>query len=275
MGRAVVRRQKYNSGNETTTDKEVFLLDKNGNTAVENLLIRSGHGYSNGAFAISYDGTNAPKFAFNNLNFLLPTAYTASGASNETLATREYIQNAALRFNNYTHGTQFRVGTVSGQPPELVDRWTKNNNASIPGYYIFNAGDDFVFLAGGGINDSGYGILGTGDKGNEPIYVAQFDTTNGESWGTKGVNDIANAKKYITLLDANGYTKLGRLYVGSQDLQGNLVEINDGAIIAPKFSLGSGGNNLVYYNTTNVYGLGINLAGEASDSKRGIFVDRE
>ena len=275
MGRAVVRRQKYNSGN-TTTDKEVFLLDKDGNTAVENLLIRSGHNYSNGAFAISYDGISAPKFSFNNtLNFLLPSAYTANGVSNETLATREYIQNAALQFNNYTHGTQFRVGSINNQSPELVNNWTKNNGALIPGYYIFNANDDFVFLTGGGTTDSGYGILGTGDNGNEPIYVAQFDTTDVAGWGTKGVNDIANAKKYITLLDANGYTKLGRLYVGSQDLQGNLVEINDGAIIAPKFSLGPGGNNLVYYNTTNVYGLGINLAGETSDSPRGIFVDRE
>lgn len=117
MGQAVVRRQKYNSGT-SVKDKEVFLLDKNGNTAVENLLIRSGHNYSNGAFAISYDGTNAPKFTFNTLNFLLPTSYTASGVINETIATREYIQNAALQFNNYTHGTQFRVGSVSGQSLE-------------------------------------------------------------------------------------------------------------------------------------------------------------
>lgn len=116
---------------------------------------------------------------------------------------------------------------------------------------------------GGGPHDSGYGILGTGDKGDEPIYVAQFDTTNAASWGKKGVNDIANAKKYITLLDANGYTRLGVLYVGNQD-QGGLVQIAGGAIIAPKFSLGPGGNNLVYYpsndtpNSSNIYGLGIN-----------------
>lgn len=207
----------------------------------------------------------------------MPPAYTASGVSNETLATREYIQNAALQFNNYTHGTQFRVGSIINQPPELADRWTKNNNALIPGYYVFNADSDFVFLTGGRSSDpdTGYAILGTGDNGNEPIYVAQFDTTNAASWGTKGVNDIKNAQKYITLLDANGYTKLGRLYVGNQDLSGNLVEINDGAIIAPKFSLGPGGNNLVYYTSPNVYGLGINLAGETSDSTRGIFVDRE
>ena len=174
----VVRRQNYNGGTPIT-DKEVFLLDKNGNTAVENLLIRSGHNYSSGAFAISYDGTNAPKFSFKDtLNFLLPTAYTTTGVSSETLATREYIQNAALRFNNYTHGTQFRVGAVNEQSAGSVDKWTKNNNVLIPGYYIFNANDDFVFLTGGGTPDSGYGILGTGDNGNEPIYVAQFDTTN-------------------------------------------------------------------------------------------------
>lgn len=271
MGRAVVRRQKYNSGNETTTDKEVFLLDKNGNTAVENLLIRSGHGYSNGAFAISYDGANAPKFAFNSLNFLLPISYTASGVSNETLATREYIQNAALRFNNYTHGTQFRVGTVNEQTTGSIDKWTKNNNVLIPGYYIFNADSDFVFLTGGRSSepDSGYGILGTGDNGNEPIYVAQFDTTDVSGWGTKGVNDINNAKNYITLLDEDGYTRLRQLYVGDD------VIITNDTITAPKFSLGSDGNHLFYYNTTNVYGLGINLENETSDSPRGIFVDRE
>lgn len=44
--------------------------------------------------------------------------------------------------------------------------------------------------------------------------------------------------------------------------------------------MGPSGNNLVYYpsddtpNPSNIYGLGINLAGEISDSPRGIFVDR-
>lgn len=184
QGRAVVRRNKYSSDSTPpTTDKEVFLLDENGNTAVENLLIRSGHDYED-ALAISYNGATdelkAPKFSFNKLNFLLPASYTASSPNNETLATREYIQNAELQFNNYTHGTQFRVGSVDEQTAGSIDPWTKDNGSLIPGYYIFNARDDFVFLVGGGTTDSGYGILGTGDYGDEPIYVAQFNTLDSE-----------------------------------------------------------------------------------------------
>ena len=116
MGKAVVRRQKYQEG-KSVKDKEVFLLDGDGNTAVEKLLIRSGHDYSEGAFAISYDPINddkkVPKFTFSNLTFLLPAAYSSSVVTDETLATQEYIQNAALHFDNYTHGTQFRVGLNS------------------------------------------------------------------------------------------------------------------------------------------------------------------
>ena len=257
QGRAVVRRNKF-SGYDTppVTDKEVFLLDKNGNTAVENLLISSGHNYED-ALAISYnatDETKAPKFSFNTLNFLLPASYTASNPPNETLATREYIQNAALQFDNYTHGAQFRVGSLNEQTAGSVDNWTKNNDSLIPGYYIFNANDDFVFLVGGGESDQGYGILGTGDNGNEPIYVAQFNTTG--DWGNKSVNEIGNANRYITLLDKNGYTVLNHL-------------------ISPQFALGSEGSDLFYYKNDNpsVYGLGFNINGAAVND-RGVLIDQ-
>lgn len=63
------------------------------------------------------------------------------------------------------------------------------NNAEIRGTMAEN---DYWFIRGMGTNDDGYFEIGTGDNGNEPIYVRQYNF------------DSNNSTHSITLMDANG-----------------------------------------------------------------------
>lgn len=66
-------------------------------------------------------------------------------------------------------------------------------NKAVPLVYGTTAGaDSFILRVGNTGNDQGYGEIATGDNGNEPIYVRQYDG-----------NTITNS---ITLLDPSGNT---------------------------------------------------------------------
>lgn len=87
-----------------------------------------------------------------------------------------------------------------------------NSGTALRGIRGIVGGSDQIRIAGGATaSDQGFLELATAGDGNEPIYARQYD------------DDFENIQNEITLMDANGKTKLNDLDVsGDVDVAGNV-----------------------------------------------------
>lgn len=143
----------------------------------------------------------------------------------------EITGNSVLNNNLTVKGTTNLQGntTLNGNLnfSELGNSGTKGITGSM-------ASNDYWFIKGGATgSDSGYLELGTGDNGNEPIYVRQ-------------VNGSSGATRTLTLLDANGNTSIpgSTTFGGSLTVNGSGTNIFNGPINAKSTLTVAGAANL-------------------------------
>lgn len=154
----------------------------------------------------------------------------------------EITGNSILNNNLTVKGTTNLQGntTLNGNLnfSELGNSGTKGITGSI-------ASNDYWFIKGGATgSDSGYLELGTGDNGNEPIYVRQ-------------VNGSSGATRTLTLLDANGNTSIpgSTTFGGGLTVNGSGTNIFNGPINAKSTLTVAGAsyfNNSAYINGGNL-----------------------
>ena len=102
----------------------------------------------------------------------------------------QIVQNAKNRFVTDDEKVTWNgKANVHDHPYLPLAGGRLGNNAEIRGTMAEN---DYWFIRGMGTNDDGYFEIGTGDNGNEPIYVRQYNF------------DSNNSTHSITLMDANG-----------------------------------------------------------------------
>ena len=119
------------------------------------------------------------------------------------------VNGTSPHANNKTSG-----GTFTG---------LTNLKATLPNFTGFGSNsytDGFLIGMNGSADGSNYLMIATHDNGNEPIYVRQYAGSTGYS-GLKKNDGTENISHEITLMDANGNTKVTKLKITStEDAQG-------------------------------------------------------
>ena len=113
------------------------------------------------------------------------------------------VNGTSPHANNKTSG-----GTFTG---------LTNLKATLPNFTGFGSNsytEGFLIGMNGSADESNYLMIATHDNGNEPIYVRQYAGSTGYS-GLKKNDGTENISHEITLMDANGNTKVTKLKITS------------------------------------------------------------
>ncbi len=217
--------------NEIDTSTGGLTIDSaGGTTTVDDDLVVTNNLSVSGTTTLGNGSDDTASINSGTINLGTPSGFnstiTIGNASSDTLTV-----NATTTFNNnVTVGsTNADTLTVNGEVTGNIiftDNAADSTNRGVMGTV---GGNDQWFVGGysSGTND-GYMVIATGDDGNEPIYVRQYNN---------GSPLVGTTYRQLTLLNASGNTVLP----GNIDVQGGTVSDTTGQL-----SLVSGSSSNVF-----------------------------